>query len=217
MKQNYSTSLLYCLMLSAVLMPASAIAQQTTTGTENPVAAEEYYDTGNFHYAVTTQSREAQTWFDRGLAMCIAFNHEEAVRCFQHAIESDPAMPMAYWGLAYAMGPNINNLEIESHQIAQASFALQLAKLHSKRCSDLERGLIAALAKRYPTPVPAVDKRNPANTAYADEMRELHSKQKNDSLVAALHAEALMILRPWNHWTKDGQPCCGDTGNCRCS
>ena len=138
--------------------------------------------------------------------MCIAFNHEEAVRCFQHAIESDPAMPMAYWGLAYAMGPNINNLEIESHQIAQASFALQLAKLHSKRCSDLERGLIAALAKRYPTPVPAVDKRNPANTAYADEMRELHSKQKNDSLVAALHAEALMILRPWNHWTKDGQP-----------
>ena len=206
MKRIYATTLLYCLTLGVTLMPAGAIAQQTKAGKNSSGTEEKYYDIGGFHYPASTHSKEAQTWFDRGLAMCIGFNHEEAVRCFQRAIESDPAMSMAYWGLAYAMGPNINNLEIESHQIAQAAMVLQLAKLHSKDGTDLERGLIAALAKRYPTPVPTIDQRGPANKAYSDAIRELYKDQKNDSLVAALHAEALMTLRPWNHWAKDGQP-----------
>ena len=69
---------------------------------------DEYYDLGGFGRPVTTTSDDAQTWFDRGLTWCYAFNHEEAVRCFQHAIEADPACAMAHWGLAYAIGPNYN-------------------------------------------------------------------------------------------------------------
>ena len=69
----------------------------------NP-ATDFYYDIGGFHYEVTTDSPEAQKWFDRGLAMCIAFNHEEGVRCFERAIAADPSMPMGYWGLAYGLG-----------------------------------------------------------------------------------------------------------------
>jgi tetratricopeptide (TPR) repeat protein len=115
-------------------------------------------------------------------------------------------MPSAYWGMAYAMGPNINNMPIEVHQIAQAGFALQLAKLHSQKAAQIECDLIDALAQRYPTPVPAIEERLPINKNYANAMRELYNKYPDDSLVAALFAESLMILRPWNHWTKEGHP-----------
>ena len=68
---------------------------------------DDYYDLGGFGRPVTTASDDAQTWFDRGLTWCYAFNHEEAVRCFQHAIAADPACAMAHWGLAYADRPQL--------------------------------------------------------------------------------------------------------------
>ena len=107
-----------------------------------------YYDLGGLHCQVSTASSEAQTWFDRGLAMCMAFNHEEAIRCFERAHQADPGLAMALWGMAYAWGPNINNMEIEPHQIAQAHLANRLAELQAKqRATELERDLIAASAR----------------------------------------------------------------------
>ncbi len=67
-----------------------------------------YYDLGAFTRAVTTSSPEAQLWFDRGLNWVYAYNHEEAVACFQNALQHDPACAMAHWGVAYAAGPNYN-------------------------------------------------------------------------------------------------------------
>ena len=55
------------------------------SGAIRATAADDYYDIGDFHCKVTTGSKDAQTWFDRGLAMCHAFNHGEAVRCFEQA------------------------------------------------------------------------------------------------------------------------------------
>lgn len=165
---------------------------------------ESYYDLGGFHHKVSTESNQAQLWFNRGLALCHAFNHEEAVRCFERALQEDPAMPMALWGIAYAWGPNINNLEIESHQIAQAANCLHLAELHSKNASPIEKDLISTLALRYATPVP--ENRHSLNKTYSDAMRKLHKKYPEDVLVTALFAEALMNLRPWNHWSPDGKP-----------
>jgi tetratricopeptide (TPR) repeat protein len=57
---------------------------------------------------VTTSSPAAQLWFSRGLAWAYAFNHEEAVTCFERVIEADPGCALGYWGLAYALGPNYN-------------------------------------------------------------------------------------------------------------
>ena len=164
----------------------------------------DYYDIGDIHREVTTSSPLAQHWFDRGLAMCYGFNHEEAVRCFERAMQADPAMPMAYWGLAYAWGPNINNMEIVPHQIAQAELAIRMAKLHAAHGSELERALIDALAQRYAVPVP--EDREPLNRAYSDAMRQLHREHHEDPDVAALFAESLMNLQPWKHWTPEGQP-----------
>jgi len=163
-----------------------------------------YYDIGGFHRAVTTKSSEAPRWFDRGLAMRYAFNYEEAVRCFEYALEEDPSMPMTLWGMAYAWGPNINNLEIPAHQIAQAALALRLAEFQSKRTTKLERDLIEALGNRYSVPAP--DDRKPLNKAYSDAMRTVHKENGDAPLIAFLFTESLMILRPWNHWSKDGKP-----------
>jgi tetratricopeptide (TPR) repeat protein len=163
-----------------------------------------YYDIGEFHYKVSTKSKLAQTWFDRGLALCHAFNHEEAVHCFERALQEDPSMPMALWGIAYAWGPNINNLEIEPHQIARAAQCLHLAKLNAKNSSLIEKDLISTLSLRYSTPVPK--DRSLLNKTYAEGMRKLHKKYPDNVLITALFAESLMNLRPWNHWTPDGIP-----------
>lgn len=163
-----------------------------------------YYDLGGFHRSVSTDSPQAQLWFDRGLALCHAFNHEEAVRCFERSLQEDPTLAMALWGIAYALGPNINNLEIEPHKIAQAAYCLRLAELLSKQAPQLEQDLIAALALRYTTPVP--EDRQPLNEAYADAMRNVHEQHPDDALTTTLFAESLMNLRPWKHWTPDGEP-----------
>ena len=67
-----------------------------------------YFDLGEYSFPVTTQSTEAQKWFDRGILWTYGYNHEEAVMCFERAIGADPKCAMAYWGAGYASGPNYN-------------------------------------------------------------------------------------------------------------
>lgn len=190
------------LMVLALLFSFARIANAADPPASQ--ADEPYFDVGDFHYEVSTDSPAAQQWFDRGLAMCIAFNHEEGVRCFERALAIDPGMAMGYWGLAYGWGPNINNVEIEPHQIAEANLAVRLAKLHLKNATRLEQELIEAISQRYTTPVP--DDRDPLNKAYAEAMRKVYQAHPDDPLVAALFAESLMMLRPWNQWAADGTP-----------
>lgn len=166
--------------------------------------AEPYYDLGGFHHGVSTESMTAQVWFDRGLAMCHGFNHEEAVRCFEKALADDPNLPMALWGIAYALGPNFNNMLIDPEQMAKAEQTLQQAKQHADRASDVERKLIDALAARHATPLP--DDRTPLNAAYADAMRKVYHQHAGNPLVVTLFAESLMNLQPWLHWSPAGEP-----------
>lgn len=186
--------------LVAVTLPLALTIPVTQAGS----ATEPYYDLGGFHREATTDSDAAQVWFDRGLAMCYAFNHEEAIRCFEHAVEADPSMAMAYWGMAYAWGPNINYLDIPADQMVQASTVLRLAELQAPGASELERDLIAALAQRHAVPVP--EDRQALNQAYADAMREVYEQYADDPFVASLFAESLMNLQPWKHFTPDGKP-----------
>lgn len=200
--------LLMALSFSACSSNTSNESTQTETTPPEMAKAPHtgYYDLGEFHQKATTDSEEAQLWFDRGLAMCVAFNHEEAVRCFDEARRADPTMAMAAWGKAYALGPNINNLEIENAQIVQAHMAVGSLNWDVQKGTDLEKALIGALAKRYANPAPDITERQPLNVAYSDAMREIYAQHKEDPLVASLFAESLMILRPWNHWSKEGQP-----------
>jgi tetratricopeptide (TPR) repeat protein len=72
----------------------------------------EYFDIGDFHKKITTNSNSAQLWFDRGLLNTYSFNHFAAIQCFKKTIEDDPDCAMGYWGIAYALGPHYNMMEI---------------------------------------------------------------------------------------------------------
>ena len=161
-----------------------------------------YYQIGNIQKKVTTSSEEAQLWFDRGLGLAYGFNHEEAIACFERAIEADPDCAMCYWGKAYALGPNYNNVEMEEEASLAAYETVQLAAEKAGGAGELERMLIDALSARYAWPAPA--DRSELEAAYADGMRAAHEAFPDDADVAALTAEAVMMLRPWELWSADG-------------
>lgn len=162
-----------------------------------------HYDIGAIERPVCTSSPEAQLWFNRGLAMCFGFNHEEAIQCFERAAKADPACAMLYWGKAYALGPNYNAAEITEDAAAAAFAAIRKAQELRATCSEVERDLIDALAVRFPSP--RAEARPPIEARYAAAMRRVHAAHPDDADVAALTGEALMQLRPWKLWAPDGE------------
>ena len=158
---------------------------------------------GAHHHPVSTKNTKAQRFFDQGLSYVFAFNHDEAVRSFQHAAELDPRLAIAHWGVALALGPNIND-EITPERERQALAALARAQVLAANASEQERAYIGALAKRYSSDPQA---RRPAlDTAYKEAMGELVRRYPDDLDAAVLYAESAMDLRPWKLWTPDGKP-----------
>lgn len=124
----------------------------------------EYYDLGSHGRPVTTDSAEAQLWFDRGLVWTYAFHQEEAVACFEKAAAADPDCATAHWGIAYALGPNYNKPWefFDDRDLARTVQRTHTAveSAHEKaaaRATEVERALIGALRARYPQAKPAED------------------------------------------------------------
>jgi len=161
---------------------------------------------GSVHHPVTTKSKQAQAYFDQGMRLIFAFNHEAAIKSFTRAWELDPNLAMAQWGIAYALGPNINRpMDPEAHKAAYD--ALQKAIALKSRVSTAERTYIDALTKRYSANADADVA--PMQLAYKDAMRELVRRYPNDNDAAVLYAESLMDLNPWKFWAHDGTPAAG--------
>jgi tetratricopeptide (TPR) repeat protein len=158
---------------------------------------------GSGHMKVTTSNAEAQRYFDQGMRYVYAFNHEAAVRSFQHATQLDPNLALGYWGVALALGPNIN-MDVDPDREKQAWDGEQSALNHAASASPRERDMIDALAKRY-TNDPKADLHK-LQVEYSGAMRELSKKYADDPDIATLYAESLMDLRPWKFWTHDGKP-----------
>lgn len=159
---------------------------------------------GQYHRPVTTKSPEAQKYFDQGMALLFAFDHDNAIASFQEAARLDPQCAMAWWGVAVASGPHINFPMVPPPRVALASVALGQAAKHSAGASPVEQALIAAQEKRFADPQPA--DRKPLDEAYAAAMRDVWKKFPQDADVGALFAEAMMDLRPWDLWQPDGSP-----------
>lgn len=157
---------------------------------------------GDLDHPVTTTSPEAQKFFDQGLRLIYAFNHDEAARSFRRAAELDPKMAMAYWGIAEAIGPNYNDPASEE-RFQDAHEAIQKAVGLSANVSASERDYIQAMAKRFPAA--GVDRRKAAEE-YRDAMRGLMNKYPDDLDAATLFAESGMDLHPWGLWKQDGTP-----------
>ncbi|KAK2736736.1 hypothetical protein FQN57_000584 [Myotisia sp. PD_48] len=173
---------------------------------------ESYYDLGVYHRSVKTSNTDAQTWFNRGLIWTYGFNHEEAATCFERAIQADPDCAMAYWGLAYALGPNYNKpwefyeaKELET-TVERTHRAAAQANEKAPMASEVEQALIHALQFRYPQDR-AADDCSIWNQGFADAMQMVYEKFPLDIDVATLYADALMNLNPWKLWdVSTGKP-----------
>jgi tetratricopeptide (TPR) repeat protein len=148
-----------------------------------------------------TSNADAQRFFDQGFSLVFAFNHEEAARSFQRASELDPASPMPFWGLAWALGPNYN-LDIDDPRARQALEAIDKAKGLSANAPQVEKDYVAAMAVRYAADLKA--DRAALARRYSEMMGELMRKYPDDLDAATLYAESLMNLHPWKLWTLDG-------------
>lgn len=158
---------------------------------------------GDLHYPITTSSLEAQRYFEQGLRLIYAFNHWEAIRAFREATRLDPDCAMAYWGLALAFGPNLNDWNpMDRERIAMES--IEKAKSRTGRVSQVEKDLIDALAARYNGKAYAV--RDSLNQTYAEAMRKLSRQYPGDAEAQTLTADAIMNTMPWDYWEKDGSP-----------
>ena len=177
----------------------------TVAGFHVLAAKEPLYDgLGSYSRKITTNSAEAQRYFDQGLGFLHGFNHRAAIRAFQQAAEFDSKCAMGHWGVALACGPHINSMAVPPPAAELAWTELELAQKNVGNASPVERALIDALAKRYANPQP--EDRSGLDRAYADAMREVWKKYPKDPDVGAFFAEAMMNLRPWDQWTLDGKP-----------
>jgi tetratricopeptide (TPR) repeat protein len=165
----------------------------------------DYYDLGTHSFAITTSSKEAQTWFDRGLMWCYGFNHGEAVACFHRALKADPDCAMAHWGIAFALGPNYNKAW-EAFDDVELNEALSGARQATERAmslvagvGDKEAALIRALPSRYPTSIPTEDTA-PWIEEFANRMYDVWRNYSDDPDIATLAADALMNRTPWEMW-----------------
>ena len=175
------------LILAFVMFAASAVAIEPGVG--------------HVHFTVSTKNPEAQQFFDQGMAYLYGFNHEAAIRSFQKAGELDPNLAMAWWGVALALGPNIN-MDVDPDREKQAYDAVQTAL--TKQASPKERDMITVLAKRYSNDPKADLKKLAAD--YSQSMGDLSKKYPDDLDIATLYAESMMDLRPWKFWSNEGKP-----------
>jgi tetratricopeptide (TPR) repeat protein len=156
---------------------------------------------GSLHHEITTASDEAQKFFDQGLRLVYAFNHEEAIAAFTEASRLDPDAPMPYWGVALSLGPNIN-AAMDPKAEPRARELLRRATRGLAQGTPKERAYVQAMVVRYSRQ----GSRKAKDGAYAKAMRRLATDYPDDLDAATLAAEAMMLLRPWDYWRADGRP-----------
>ena len=198
-------ALLACVALSGMADESRVPVPESEAASEKAVGqARLYAGFGGYARKVTTDSAEAQRWFDQGLQLLYGYNHDEAIRSFERAAQIDPSCAMAWWGSAYARGLHINNVEMGEEQTRLADAAARRAVAALDRETAVERALVQAVGQRYRWPAPA--DRTPLDQRYADAMEAAWHQFPDDPDVGALFAESLMTLQPWDLWTGAGVP-----------
>lgn len=165
-------------------------------------SSDPYYALGGLSLKVSTNSQEAQAWFDRALVWTYCFNHDEAIACYKQTLAHDDNCALAYWGISFCSGPNYNKtwrLFDEADRINAIRTCYRYSREALKRAdaaSEWERALIKALAKRYPDD--NIDRDLAAcDRTYADAMRDVYQASRHDDFdLVTLFADALMNCAP---------------------
>ena len=163
----------------------------------------DYFDLGNYSRTVS-DNKNSQTWFDRGMVWLFAYNHEEAIACFEKAIEADQKCAFAYWGIAYAVGPNYNkHWEVftpnEKGPVLEKAHKFIKTGLAVPSLPVLEKKLLEALSLRYPEN-PTVEDFQPYSDAFASAMKPVYQEYSDDLDLVCIYVEALMNRTPWRLW-----------------
>lgn len=149
------------------------------------------YGSGGFQ--ITTNSAQAQAFFNNGMQLGHAFAHPAAVKAMQEAERLDPTCAMCFWGEAWAAGPTINFGKDPNELKALSILAAKAQGLARSHGTATERALTDALVARY-------DNGEEHDLAFAKAMERIaRSNPANDDL-ATLAADAWMISQP------DGDP-----------
>lgn len=177
---------------------------------------------GRLSVPVATKSPEAQALFDQGVLQAYAFNEHAAVRAFKAALAKDPECVMCAWGVAWQLGPNINDHGRD--RTAEALKYVDYALARLERALPREKALVQSLALRYAHATTARDTAplvaawcgkqdktdddvHPLDDAYAAALRKLADAHPDDPEIASLLAEAeIIVVVGDSTWTKDGKP-----------
>ena len=155
---------------------------------------------GSFTKPVSTRNPLAQRYFDQGMMFLYGFNHSEAIRSFEAAATVDPKLAIAWWGAAFAYGPNIN-APMEDDALPPALVALGRARELAPHAAAWERDYIEALGTRYSENHDA--DQAVLNTDYARAMGEVARRYPRDLDAAVLYADAVMNTMAWDYWQPD--------------
>ncbi|HVZ91706.1 MAG TPA: hypothetical protein VG843_08650 [Rhizomicrobium sp.] len=170
-------------------------------GVPDRVGAPLFEGYGDHHHAITTSNPKSQEYFDQGVRLLFGFNHAEAIRSFREAARLDPDCAMCWWGVAFALGPNIN-LPMQPDAVGPAWAAVQMARSLESKSSPEEVAWIEALAARY-AEKPG-DDRHPLDEAFAGAMAKVWANYPNDLDAGVFYAESMMDTQPWDYWMADG-------------
>ena len=157
---------------------------------------------GDHHHPISTKNPKTQAYFDQGVRMLFAFNHAEAIRSFREGARLDPDCAMCWWGVAFALGPNIN-LPMQPDATAPAWAALEMARALETKASPEEAAWIDALAARYAKAPP--QDRHPLDEAFASAMGKVWASYPDDLDAGVFYAESMMDTQPWDYWQPDAQ------------
>lgn len=193
-------------MKAIMRTPACALAMASLAWITPAHGAEipRFDNLGDYGRTITTDSELAQAYFNQGLRLAYGFARPEAIRSFQAAQQHDPGCALCAWGEAWALGPYQNNpggVGDPQDANAAAQRALELAD----EAAPWEQALIEAMAVRY---LPSSDDADPqqATRRYAEAMKEAATAHPDDLDIRTLHAESLMLYRPWDLYQADGDP-----------
>lgn len=172
-----------------------------------------------------SQANEAaRRLFAQGMAQVYGFNEVEAIRSFKAALAQDPDCALCAWGVAYQMGPNIN--DTERHDLREALRYVDYALKHSAGSSEHDRALIDALAVRYGMNsgtdrgafatvaiqaeicgAAGAKRADPLDIVYAERMRELVARFPGDPDILSIYAEAELVATRADWWDRrTGRP-----------
>ena len=157
---------------------------------------------GAHKHPISTKNAQTQMLFDQGVNLLFGFNHAEAIRSFREAARLDPDCAMCWWGVAFALGPNIN-LPMPEDAVAPAFDALGKAQALKAKASPEEREWIEAIAVRY-VKDPKAD-RKPLDAAFVDAMGKLWKAHPDTLDAGVFYSEAMMDTQAWDYWSADGK------------